>query len=691
MSTVDCIFTPRSIAVVGASADPKKMSHWLIRNVAEGGFQGSVYPISRRETRILGYPAFASLAEINEPVDLVLVSVASHHVHRVVSDAAKQGAKSAVILSAGFAEMAGERGKAAEAQILQTARHAGIRLMGPNCIGVYNGFHGLNGTFFATPPVYRGNISIISQSGAFAGILINEANRRCAGIGKVASVGNQLDLSHQELIEYFGNDDQTDVIGLYLEGVKDGGSFLSAIRKVSQIKPVVIFKAGRTRAGKRAAISHTGALAGDYQVAKAAFKQAGGLIAEDSEAFFDALFAFAAYRNRLPQGEELAIITISGGPSVAASDRCEEIGLRLAQFEPSTQEFVVSCLPDIATLNNPLDMTVSIPPDQLKPCIDSIIKDPQVAGAISINWGWDPVEFAEAFVNASALHQKPVLAFASENEAVQQTFRENGIMNFPSPERAADGFGMLLEYNRQRQKTLPSPGWTGAGKGPALLSEYAQKGNSILDEFETKQILSAQGIPCCREELVKTLEEAQGAAKQIGYPVVLKVCAREIAHKSEKGGVATGITDAEALRRAWKEMSSAFSQTRRFLLQEQVAAGIEIIVGIKFDETFGPTIAFGLGGIWAELYRDVSLRVCPLSRADALEMIREIQGYPALKGWRGRPGADEAVLCDILLRIGELGAAAEVIAEMDINPLIVNGSSTKIVDAMIVLRPLPES
>jgi len=447
------LFEPESIAMVGVSSEPTKMSHWLIRNVVATGFDGPVYPVSPRGGVNLGYKVYRSLSDLPEPVDLVLVSVASKHVKGVIEEAAENGAAAAVILSSGFGEIRDKGGKALQTEILNVARKHHMRIMGPNCLGIYNAHWKLNGTYFARAPQYIGRISLVSQSGAYGGVLANEMSQRGIGLGKLASIGNQMDVRHQDVVAYLGEDRDTDVIGLFVEEVQDGADFLSVIEAVSRIKPIVIMKGGRTIAGSRAAASHTGSLAGNFKVAKAAFAQAGALVADTTEDFLDYLVALAHNRHQLPLHEKLAIMTISGGPSVAASDYCEEMGLKVPELGADTREKLREYLPFFAAESNPVDMTVGIAVNNIAPCVENVMSDPDISGVIAVNWGWDVKEFAEAFVDASRKHRKPVLAFASENPAVQDIFRREGIVNFPAPERAVKAYWGLLQYRKRLDNT----------------------------------------------------------------------------------------------------------------------------------------------------------------------------------------------------------------------------------------------
>jgi acyl-CoA synthetase (NDP forming) len=323
-----------------------------------------------------------------------------------------------------------------------------MRIMGPNCLGIFNGHENLNGTYLVRPPLQSGNISVASQSGAYGGILVHELNARGIGLGKFASTGNQVDISHEDCIEHFADDDDTEVIGLFVEGIKDGPAFLSAIQRVSKRKPIVVFKAGRTSAGRRAAASHTGSLAGDFQVFQAAVRQAGAIVAHTTDEFHDSLCALSCWCHRLPRENSVAIVTISGGPSVAAGDYCEELGLVVPPLSDELRDALRPHLPHFAAVSNPVDMTVATPLQNFGPIVDAVVAEPTISGAIAINWGWDRPEFAQAFVDASEKHEKPVLACAVENPLVQGIFRKNRVPNLTSPERAVRSYWTLVQQRK---------------------------------------------------------------------------------------------------------------------------------------------------------------------------------------------------------------------------------------------------
>lgn len=452
MNGMEKLFAPKSIALVGVSRDPNKLSHMLMRNVVDAGAAARIYPISLSGGEILGFPTYSRLEALPESPDLVLVSIGSEHVKQVVTEAARAKAGFVVILSSGFGEMRDERGKTLERELVAIARFSGMRILGPNCLGVYNSQERLNGTYLVKPPQRPGNISLASQSGAYGGILVNELDARGLGLAKFASIGNQLDVRHQDVLAYFAEDPRTEVIGLFVEGIKGAPGFLDTLRSASHLKPVVVFKAGRTASGRRAAASHTGAIAGDFDIATAAFRQAGAMLATTTDEFFDYLSVFSCNSGRLPKDESVAIITISGGPSVIAADRCEQVGLTLAELSPETRRTLRGFIPDFAVDTNPVDMTVATRPENFAPAVEAIMAEPAVSGAIAINWGFDEPGFAYAVADAAAKLGKPVVAYVVENPRVQDVFRRHGIFMASSPERAVNSYWALTHYARVRNR-----------------------------------------------------------------------------------------------------------------------------------------------------------------------------------------------------------------------------------------------
>jgi acetyltransferase len=440
MESLEALFRPRSVAVLGASRHPEKLGHRLLKNLLEYGFDGRVLPVNPSGEAILGLPSGRALME---PVDLALISVPDEHVLRAVKDAAAVMVKAAVILSSGFGET-GDAGSRVESAIRKIARSAGTRVLGPNCMGVYNGHGNLNGTYFWELPRQLGGVSFASQSGAYGGMFFREMGRRGLGVSKFASLGNQLDIDHADLLAYFAEDAETKVVGLFVEQVTDGQAFLVAAESAARRKPVLVFKAGRTRAGTRAARSHTGSLAGDARVFEAACRRAGILLAQETEEFFDGLEVLARLGQRLPRDGRVAILTISGGPSVIASDACEELGLEVPALSARTQEELRAYLPPFGATGNPVDMTPQMSQGGYEAAFRKVLGSGEVSGGLLINIGLDVPEFAEAAVGAVRQFRRPLVACTLDTPKIDQILTEEGIPIFPTPERAARAYRLLV-------------------------------------------------------------------------------------------------------------------------------------------------------------------------------------------------------------------------------------------------------
>jgi acyl-CoA synthetase (NDP forming) len=594
--------------------------------------------------------------------------------------------KAAVVLSSGFGEM-GDKGKRIEELIARTSLETGLRVLGPNCMGVYNATYDFNGTYFWELPRIKGNISFISQSGAYGGICFHQVRERRIGLSTFISIGNATDINHADCIEYLGRDEATRVIALFIEGLLDGRRFLEVASRVSRVKPIVAFKAGRSQAGSRAALSHTGSVAGSFEVYRAALKQAGVILVEDTEEFFDVAMALSACSKRLPAGNRVAILTISGGPSVSASDLCEEVGLSVPVLDDRLRDLLKGLTPEFAATSNPVDMTPQIDPRNYRPCVDLVMGEKEIGGAIAINVGLDNEEFAMAFALASEKTGKPVLSFTIDTPRITQAFHKMGIPVYPTSERAVRAYNGLVRYSSVRERVsewpgpLPEPRQRQAGPIPRT--------GKILDEFRSKRVFERYGIPVCREAIVSTPEEALDAAKTVGYPVAFKLFGEDAPHKSELGGVCLGLTTPLELAEAFKRFSTCFGPGHSFLVQEYVPGQVEVILGGKRDPVFGPTVMIGIGGVLTELFKDFSLRVCPFGPADAREMVEELRGYALFSGYRGRERIDPGLLVDALLKARDLMMENPDILELDINPLTVEPGRVTAVDGLILFSDAP--
>jgi acetyltransferase len=726
MNDLKALFTPKSIAVVGASKDPNKLGYVLLKNVMDYGFKGNIYPVNPKADVILERKAYPDVSSIPGSVDLALLSIPGQFVLPVVEDCAKAGVKSLVILSSGFRE-AGADGVEVQNRIKDVCRSSGIRALGPNCMGIYNISGNLNGTYFWELPRVQGNISFVSQSGAYGGILFNEIRQRKVGISKFASIGNMVDINHADVLRYLSTDKDTEVIAVFIEGLQDGREFMEVASEVSRVKPIVAFKVGRTVAGTRAARSHTGAMAGSFEAYEAAFKQSGVILARNSEEFFDVTMALSSWNRSIPKNENVAILTISGGPCVAAGDTCEEIGLKVPEFSQKTQQQIKEHTPFFGASSNPVDMTPQMSPDNYEPCVDTVFSQDEIGGVIAINVGLDRPEFAKAFVKASKKYSKPVVSFTIDTPELSQIFRDSGIPIYPTPERSVYAYNGLVRYRRNLRRderreakdervgdkaesrkrdtdvgAIPRLGRPSplaevpkeAGdfqRESPLLKRFVDQGKKALGEYDAGQVLQEYGIPICRGQVAKSIKEAVKYAEETGYPVVAKIHSvggddkSPLLHKSDAGGVFVSLRNERELSDACQKLLEKFGSASQFLIQESVPSGVEVMIGGKRDETFGPTIMFGLGGVFTEIMKDVSLRICPIDETEATEMIQELKGYPLLTGYRGKEKCDVKGIAETLVKVSHLLLSNPEIKELDINPLIAHELSLTAVDALMIL------
>ncbi len=685
MGGLKALFNPESIAVIGASKDPKKLGHVLLKNVLDYGFKGGIYPVNPREKAILERKTYSSMSAVPAQVDLALISIPSHLVLDVIEECGSCGVKSAIVLASGFGE-AGTAGREIEQKIQAIVRSSGMRVVGPNCMGIYNLPGGLNGTYFWELPRFQGDISFVSQSGAYGGILFSEIRQRKIGISKFLSIGNMVDIDHCDVMRYLADDDETKVIAIFVEGLRDGRAFIELAIEVSQRKPIVAFKAGRTNAGLRAAESHTGSLAGSIETYEAAFKQSGVILARDTEQFFDVSMALSSWSDCLPESNDVAILTISGGPCVTAGDLCEEIGLTVPNLDDALRAEIRRHIPFFGADSNPVDMTPQMNPANYEGCVDLVFSQPKIGGVIAMNVGLDQEEFAAAFVKASRKYSKPVVSFTIDTPKLSQIFHDAHIPIYPSPERSVHAYDGLVKYGRYLDRLKKRSPERAAGVRSKILKQPREEGRRPVLGNEASSVLREYGIPVVPEEVVRDMEEAARGADRIGYPVVLKVLSSGVLHKSDSGGVRLDLENETMLRDAWNCLNTEFGSASSFLLQPMIKGGVEVIVGGKRDPTFGPVILFGLGGILTELLKDFSIRICPINQEDAREMVEETRGYEILKGYRGRPPCDMEAIAAVLLKTSDLLISNPQISQLDINPLIVQEKGALAVDALIILE-----
>jgi acetyl coenzyme A synthetase (ADP forming)-like protein len=705
-------FEPCSVAIVGVSHDPGGIGFRLLDAVLRNGFQGPVYPINPKFTEIAGLRTFPSVRDVPGPVGLAIIAVPRQAVLQVVEDCAARGIRNLLVISAGFAEV-GPVGVELQGRLVETVRRYGMRMIGPNCLGLLSTDPGvrLNATFVPVFPP-RGRVAVSSDSGAIGLALLVAAARLGLGISSCVSVGNRADVSSNDLLEYWEHDDATAVILLYLESFGNPRRFARIARRVGRLKPIVAMKAGRTPAGRRAAGSHTAALAASDVAVEALFRQTGVIRVETLEEMFD--LAAALESQPLLLGRRIAILTNAGGPATLCADMCEAGGLIVPEFSETMRRQLTAFLPAAASVANPVDMIASATPDQFHQAILTILGSPEVEGLIVI-YVSPSVAGDEGFIRAigkgvaevrsPALPGKPVLActMTEANIRTVAVSEKEKIPCYAFPEEAARAFSKVANYTEWRSRPdgkVPDFGDLDPSAARVLCAKVLQeRGPGWLSAGETHQVLHSFHFPLAPAGLAGTAEEAVVVARTLGFPVAVKLASRHLVHKTEVGGVRLGIQDEASVRQAFDDIRARWEKEGRLdvmegvLVQPMIEAGVEVMVGMTEDPLFGAILAFGLGGIHIEILGDVCFRVAPLTDLDAAEMVRSIRGHRLLMGYRGHPPADVAALEAALLRVSRLVEEVPDIRELDLNPIFAlpPGQGCRIADARIWVGPIPET
>jgi acetyl coenzyme A synthetase (ADP forming)-like protein len=697
VKVLESLFDPQAVAVIGASANPSKLGHNVLENIIKYGYQGEIYPINPKEKEILGYAAYERVSQVQGPVDLAVIVVPNKAVAAVMEDCGAKGIGAAIVITAGFRET-GPEGRRMEREVIDIARGHGIRVVGPNCLGVITTSSNLNASFAAGMPE-KGRISFMSQSGALCTGILDWAAANALGFASFVSLGNKGDLNETDFLEAWRQDPQTDVIMAYLEGIVDGPRFMQVAQELTREKPLIVIKSGTTSAGSRAVSSHTGTLAGSDAAYEAAFGQSGILRANSVSELFAYSTAFAY--QPLPEGRQVAIITNAGGPGIMATDACEKTGLQLATLASATVASLQEQLPAAANFYNPIDVLGDALADRYQLALKAALDDDNVHAVIFLLTPQAMTEIEEtarAVVELAQGYAKPVLANfmgGKDVAAGNRILREGRIPTYEFPEDAADALARMAEHREWRERTRePVERFPADRERAATTLLTAQKaGRLALNEVEARQIVAAYGLPLPKSQLALNVEQAVRWADEIGYPVVMKIISPDILHKSDIGGVQVGLENDKAVSMAYEEI---LNRAYRYLpdadvwgvaIQEMVKVGREVIVGVNKDPTFGHLMMFGLGGIYVEVLKDVVFRVAPLTRSEAEEMVRGIRSYPLLAGARGAQPADVNAIVDSLLRISQMVTDLPQIVELDINPLFAyeDGQGTMAVDARIVI------
>ena len=700
---LDKIFNPKSIAIIGASDEEGSVGYALMKNFIDLGFEGKVYPVNIHKTEILGLKAYQSVEQIPEPVDLAVIATPAKTVPEIVEQCGKAGIKGLIIISAGFKEV-GAEGKALEDKILEIKNKYGLRIIGPNCLGIIRPSVKLNATFINKTPK-SGNIAFISQSGALGSAILDWAIHENIGFSNFVSVGSMLDVDFGDLIDYFGTDPKTRSILMYIEGLTDARKFMSAARHFARTKPVIVVKAGKYTESAKAAASHTGSLTGEDVIYDAAFKRAGIVRVEEIADLFNC--AEVLGMQPLPNGPNLVIITNAGGPGVMATDALIARGGKLAKLSPKTMEYLNSILPHYWSKGNPVDILGDAKADRYKAVLEACLNDENVDGVVIIYTAQavaEPVEIAKSIVEVCknrGYQSKTILTSFMGTGAVEEAnriFNQNSIPTYSTPEQAVKTYLYMYQYKRNLELLYETPEELPVDVAPpkrpimVIMRNAAMENRELLNEAEAKKLLEYYDFPVVKTAVAKTPEEAAAIALQIGYPVVLKILSPQIIHKTEAGGVILDINSEAELREAFEcviERAKKYNPNAEILgvtVQPMVKKrGYEVIVGAKTDPLFGPVILFGMGGIGVELFKDFSIGLPPLNQTLVRRLMEETKVYQLLKGYRNVPPANLKLLEELIVRFSQLLIDFPQLKEVDINPLLIDENDASIIDARIVI------
>jgi acetyltransferase len=701
---LDVFFSPRSVAVIGATETPGSVGRTLLWNIVTSPFGGTVYPVNPKRSSVLGVKAYPSVKEIPEEVDLAVIVTPPPGIPAIIRECGENGVRGAIVISAGFKEI-GPEGAALEKQLLHEAQEANIRVIGPNCLGVMAPLTGFNATF-ATTIARPGSVGFISQSGALCTAVLDWSLKEMVGFSAFVSVGSMVDVGWGDLIYHLGNDPKTRSIVVYMESIGNARSFLSAAREVALNKPIIVIKPGRTAAAAKAAASHTGSLTGSDEVLEAAFRRSGVLRVNNIADLF--YMAEVLSKQPSPRGPRLTIVTNAGGPGVLATDALISGGGELADLSPETMDAYNAVLPPTWSHNNPVDIIGDASPERYAKALEIAAKDPNSDGMLVIltpQAMTDPTRIAEQLKPLAKQEGKPVLASwmgGVDVAAGEEILNHANIPTFPYPDTAARAFNYMWRYSYNLRGLYETPAmpeesadWSPDRKlVDELIQNARSEGRTILTEFESKQLLRAYGIPTAQTIIAKDAAGAVDASERIGYPVVLKLYSETITHKTDVGGVQLNLGSAEAVARAFESIRTSVTEKagaqhfQGVTVQPMIKLkdAYELIIGSSLDPQFGPVLLFGTGGQLVEVFKDRALGLPPLNTTLARRMMEQTKIYKALKGVRGRRPIDLAALEVLLVRFSALVAEQRWISEIDINPLLASPDGLIALDARVVVH-----
>ncbi len=699
---LDKIFDPHRVAVVGASDTPTSVGYTVLRNLIGSGFAGVVYPVNPKRESVQGIQAFQDIKSLPHAPDLAVICTPAVTVPGLVRELGEAGTRGLVIISAGFREI-GEEGRKLERQVLEEqAKFDGMRILGPNCLGIIVPKICLNASFAAATPK-KGHIGFISQSGALCTSVLDWAIDEGIGFSYFVSVGNMLDVNMADLIDYFGSATETQSIILYIESISEAREFMSATRAFARTKPIVAYKAGRFAESAQAAASHTGAMAGVDAVYEAAFQRAGIERVFQIEDMFDCAELLA--RQQTPKGDRLAIVTNAGGPGVMTTDALIERNGELAELSEETIAKLNESLPPFWSHNNPIDVLGDAPPERFAKALEIVLRDKGVDAVLVIltpQAMTDPTGTAKAVGEVARGAHKPVLAAWMGGQSVSdgaEVLNQAGIPTYRTPEKAVRAFMHLVSYARnlstlhETPRDIPMAFTLDRQRLRGVFNTIFTEGNEVLSENVSKAFLEAYEIPVIKPYLARSADEAVDVARRCGYPVVLKIHSPQITHKTDVGGVVLNLSNDDAVRQAFDRITKTAAEKRPdaqivgVTVQKMVSypVSFELILGTKKDPLFGAVIMVGMGGVAAEVFRDRALALPPLNESLARRALESLKSWPLLRGYRGRPGANIDRLIEILMRFSYLVADYPEIKELDVNPLLVTPDDVIALDARVVV------
>lgn len=696
-SDLDLLFKPRGVAVLGASKNPDKLGNIIVDNIITGGYTGGIFPVNPTADRILDLPAYASVEDVEEDIDVAVIVLPQKIIMEAIHQCGRKGVRFLIIITSGFGEVGN---LAEERELVSIASSYGMRILGPNIFGIYSSAANLNATF-GPSEIRPGTITMITQSGALGVALMGKTVVEKLGLSGVVSIGNKADISEVDLLEYMATDDVTRAILVYLEGTKEGKELLRVMNSVVPVKPVVMIKSGRSEKGARAAASHTGSLAGSDLVFDSALRQSGVLRAGDVDEAFDWLRALST--QPLPEGEKVLIITNGGGVGVMATDAAERCGLQLLDDLAWLEKTFSPLVPAFGSTKNPIDLTGQAREDDNIKVLETALTEETVHGIVFIQCEMaitNPDSLSEKIIRTMKKHPEKPVTFAliggEKMERCIDILHEAGIPAYGYPEAAVSALTALFRWWRFRreEKDRIEPLNVDFTAIREVIEHARRMHRRQLFEIEAKRVFEILGIRVPKSIEARGLEDCLRAAEEIGYPVVLKIVSPDIVHKTEAGGIRIDLQNADEVARAYKSIMAGARRKfpraviRGISVNEMIQGGTETIIGASTDPSFGPVVMFGLGGIYVEVLKDVVFRVSPVTRKEARKMVEEIESFPLLLGARGEKVKDIDSITDVVYRIGILVDVIRDIAELDINPLVVmdRGSGSWALDARIRLH-----